>query len=286
MANLPERIDPPLAAELLTDWGFLADPDLPDRPGPAYLLVAIRAKPTLRHYDPELVEYWVTDDKDHGVNETITFASRLPRQGEFSWGRISVIDRKGVANRYLTFGGTLHAERINGEVVCVFESPAPLLRRGGHSQGWDTGAHSVGGFFGRFRAAAGYQHEFERRAAHTDPVTRYAAFVNEFVTRYRASEYLRDHYPKLWTLMLAEEHRLKRDHATAWRDGAAPPGRDPRGDHGRGRLGPPAPALTGAARGGSPESARARATCPGPRSSCSGSAPRSCPRGRCPAPPA
>jgi hypothetical protein len=78
----------------------------------------------------------------------------------------------------------------------------------------------VGGFFGRFRAAAGYQHEFERRAAHTDPVTRYAAFVNEFVTRYRASEYLRDHYPKLWTLMLVEEHRLKRDHATAWRDGA------------------------------------------------------------------
>jgi hypothetical protein len=77
----------------------------------------------------------------------------------------------------------------------------------------------VGGFFGRFRAAAGYQHEFERRAAHTDPVTRYAAFVNEFVTRYRASEYLRDHYPKLWTLMLAEEHRLRREHPGAWSRG-------------------------------------------------------------------
>jgi hypothetical protein len=51
-------------------------------------------------------------------------------------------------------------------------------------------------------------------------VTRYAAFVNEFVTRYRASEYLRDHYPKLWTLMLGEEHRLKRDHARAWAQGA------------------------------------------------------------------
>jgi hypothetical protein len=78
----------------------------------------------------------------------------------------------------------------------------------------------VGGFFGRFRAAAGYQHEFERRAAHTDPVTRYAAFVNEFVTRYRASEYLRDHYPKLWTLMLGEEHRLRREHPSAWSQGA------------------------------------------------------------------
>jgi hypothetical protein len=221
MVRLPERVDPAVAADLLADWGFLADPALPYRPGPAYLLVAIRAKPTLQHYDPELVEYWISDDKLQGVNETITYASRLPRQSEFSWGRISVIDRKGIANRYLTFGGTMRAERIDGEVICVFESPAPLLRRGGHSQGWDTGAHSVGGFFGRFRAAAGIQHEFERRAASTDPLTRYAAFVNEFVTRYRGSEYLRDHYPKLWMLMLTEERRLKRDHAAAWAAGAA-----------------------------------------------------------------
>lgn len=220
MANLPESIDPKLAAELLADWGFLADPDLPDRPGPAYLLVAIRAQPTLRHYDPELVEYWITGDKDQGLRETITFASRLPRDCPFSWGRISVIDRKGVANRYLTFGGRLRAERIDGQVICVFESPAPLLRRGGHSQGWDTGAFSVGGFFGRFRAAAGYEHEFERLASAADPVTRYAAFVHEFVDRYRASEYLRDHYPKLWTIMLAEEKRLQRQHPAAWSAGA------------------------------------------------------------------
>jgi hypothetical protein len=220
MAHLPDDIDPATAAELLADWGFLADPDLPDRPGPAYLLVAIRTKPTLRHYDPELVEYWITGEKGHGVRETITYASRLPRTTEFSWGRVSVIDRKGVANRFLTFGGTLRAERIQGEVICVFESPAPLLRRGGHSQGWDTGAHSVGGFFGRFRAAAGYQHEFEKLAASTDPITRYAAFVREFVARYRSSEYLRDHYPKLWTIMLAEERRLKHDHAAEWEAGA------------------------------------------------------------------
>jgi len=219
MANLPVSIDPKRAAELLAAWGFLADPDLPDRPGPAFLLVAIRAKPTLRHYDPELVEYWITGSKGAGVRETITYASRLPREITFSWGRITVCDRKGVANRYLSFGGTLRAARVDGEVICVFESPAPLLRRGGHSQGWDTGAHSVGGFFGRFRAAAGYEHEFEELAAGLDPVTRYAAFVNELVTRYRTSEYLRDHYPKLWTIMVGEEKRLRREHATEWADG-------------------------------------------------------------------
>lgn len=220
MPDLPSVIDPELAAKLLADWGFLADPDLPDRPGPAFLLVAIRAKPTMRHYDPELVEYWVTGSRGFGVRDTVSIASRLPRETTYSWGRITVSDRKGVANRYLSFGGTLRAERIGGEVICVFESPAPLLRRGGHSQGWDTGAHSVGGFFGRFRAAAGYQHEFEQLAADTDPVTRYAAFVNELMGRYRSSEYLRDHYPKLWTVMLAEEKRLKRDHPLEWDDGA------------------------------------------------------------------
>ena len=292
--DCPNSIDPSLAAELLADWGFLADPDLPDRPGPAYLLVAIRAKPTLRHYDPELVEYWVTDDKDHGVNETITFASRLPRQGEFSWGRISVIDRKGVANRYLTFGGTLRAERINGEVICVFESPAPLLRRGGHSQGWDTGAHSVGGFFGRFRAAAGYQHEFERRAAHTDPVTRYAAFVNEFVTRYRGQR-----VPARPLSQAVDAHAGRGappEAATtpaAWARAAelprrpptrSPPGARPvasscaRSDRADDR--------TAGSRAGRRAAGRPRLRCPAARSSCSGSAPRSCPRGRCRGPPA
>ena len=57
------------------------------------------------------------------------------------------------------------------------------------------------------------------KAARTDPVTRYAAFVSEFVTRYRSSEYLRDHYPKLWTIMVAEERRLRRDHPREWAAG-------------------------------------------------------------------
>lgn len=219
MADFPSSVDPKLASELLADWGFLAHPDLPDRPGPAFLLVAIRAKPTLRHYDPELVEYWVTGPRGFGVRETLTYASRLPRLTAFSWGRITVLDRKGVANRYLSFGGTLRAERVESEVICVFESTAPLLRLGGHSQGWDMGAQSVGGFFGRFRAAAGYEHGFERLAADVDPLTRYAAFVKELTARYRSSEYLRDHYPKLWTMMLTEEKRLQRDHATAWANG-------------------------------------------------------------------
>ena len=56
--HTPESVlapGPVEAAQRLADWGFLAEPDLPDRPGPAYLLVALRDRPTLRHYDPEVV---------------------------------------------------------------------------------------------------------------------------------------------------------------------------------------------------------------------------------------
>jgi hypothetical protein len=91
-APAPERLDPVGAAVSLADLGFLANPDLPDRAGPAYLLVAMRESPTLRHYDPEAVEYWVSEG-GRGVRRTLTRSSRLPIDTEFSWGLIRIYDR-------------------------------------------------------------------------------------------------------------------------------------------------------------------------------------------------
>jgi len=67
-------------------WGFLAHPDLPDRPGPAWLLVAIRPAPTLRHFDPEAVDYWVTTH-GRGTRRTLTHATPMPLSDDFSWGQ-------------------------------------------------------------------------------------------------------------------------------------------------------------------------------------------------------
>jgi hypothetical protein len=129
--SLPTELAPNWAAPLLADLGFLASPDLPDRPGPAYLLVAIREVPTLRHYDPEVVEYWVTE-AGRGTRRTLGRETRLPIETEFSWGLIRIVDRLRVTNEYLTFGGRLSAAAVDGAVIAVFTSPAPLLRRGGH----------------------------------------------------------------------------------------------------------------------------------------------------------
>ena len=209
-----------LAAAKLTDWGFLAAPDLPDRPGPAYLLVALRDHPTLRHYDPEIVEYWVTSN-GRGRRATLTYQDPMPLEVDFSWGLIRIVDRLAVSNEYLTFGGHLSAASIDGVTVSSFSSPAPLLRRGGHSQIWDVGAQDLGAFFGRLMVAVDYAPGFEAKVAEADPVIRYAAFVADITDRYRRSDQLRLARGDLWRMLQVEEVRLRRDAPEAWAAGQA-----------------------------------------------------------------
>lgn len=207
--------DPVEAARRLADWGFLAEPDLPDRPGPAYLLVALRDHPTLRHYDPEVVEYWVSAHQ-RGSRRVLTLDSALPLDVAFSWGLIRIIDRLGVSNEYVTFGGRLLAAEVEGMTVAVFASEAPLLRRGGHSQAWDRGADSLAAFFGRLLLAVDVEEGFEARVAEVEPLTRYAAFVEDLLGRYRRSLALRDADPRLWNMLRGEAERLEREHPEAW----------------------------------------------------------------------
>jgi hypothetical protein len=205
------------AADELAALGFVVHADLPDRPGPARLLVALRDHPTLQHYDPELVEYWVSE-AGRGRPRMLTRESRLPIDTDFAWGLIRLVDRLDVSNEYLTFGGRLEAQVVDGVVVAVFSSPAPLLRRGGHSQGWDHGAEAVGAFFGRLLVAVDYSPGFEAALAAASPLARWSAFVAHTVARYRASPSLREVHPALWALLQAEEARLRLDRPS-WRAG-------------------------------------------------------------------
>ena len=216
----PVRFDPVSAAPLLSDLGFVASPDLPDRPGPAYLLVALRATPTLRHYDPEAVEYWVSVD-GRGARRTVTRSTRVPFETDFSWGLIRIVDRLHVTNEYLSFGGHLSVDLVDGVTVAVFTSPAPMLRRGGHSQDWDEGAETLGAYFSRVLLAVDVAPGFEGRVASADPVSRYAAFVADAMARYRASPTLRAEQPRLWTMLQAEERGLRENHPTEWAAGEA-----------------------------------------------------------------
>ena len=217
--TLPTTIDPATAAGMLQHWGFLAHSDLPDRDGPSFLLVSIRPRPTLEHYDPEEVGYW-TPDRGRPRRAGGARHARLPVDASTTWGVTRVTDRLRVTNEWLSaFGGQLRAEPIDGAIVAVFTSSAPLLRRGGHSQGWDEGAPSVGAFFAKVRAAAGFDPRFEALEAAADPLARYGCFVAEQARRYRHSEALRDVDPDLWRLLQHEEHHLKEVDAAQWESG-------------------------------------------------------------------
>ena len=205
--------DPDPATRLL-DWGFLANPDLPDRPGPAFLLVALRNEPTLRHYDPETIDYWISQD-ERGQRRRLSRSTPMPLSEPFSWGMIRLVDRIHVSNEYLTFGGRLDAALIDGAIVAVFTSPVPLLRRGGHSQGWDAGADLVGAFFGRLMVAVDFSPGFEAALAEASPVTRYAAFVRDSLRRLPADA-ATDADRSLTVLIRHEARRLRSDAATDW----------------------------------------------------------------------
>jgi hypothetical protein len=108
---------------------------------------------------------------------------------------------------------------VGDSVTAIFTSPAPILRRGGHSQGWDPAATDLGAFFGRLMVAVDYAPGFEALVAAADPIARYAAFVADLVDRYRRSDALRTAHPGLWALLPAEERRLRREHEPEFVEG-------------------------------------------------------------------
>lgn len=208
-------LDPRTGAQFLQGLGFLLTPDGAGDQAPSYLLVALRTEPTLRHFDPERVDYWVATN-GRGTIERFDRSTRIPLDHPFSWGTIRVIDRLEVSNDYLTFGGQLSAARLDGFTVAVFASPAPMLRTTGHSQTPDPGAHPLTAFFAHLRAAAGASRAVEQDLDDASPVARYAAYVMEAFEKYRHSPLLRSMYPNTWLSLARQEGKLRQTQPVAW----------------------------------------------------------------------
>ena len=176
------------AAALLHDLGFsLIHSDRPWAPGGSHLLVALRERPTLAHFDPDLLSYW-TSGTPHARQATLDRATlaRSPLGGVGAagaargvlWGHVHVVDRLGVENRFLTFGGELRvAEADPATILLDVRSGAPLVRWGGHSQETDPLAAEVGAFFGRLIVPVDYTIGAERRMTDAPPEVIYGAFL-------------------------------------------------------------------------------------------------------------
>jgi hypothetical protein len=198
------------AVSLLARLGFeLVRGDRPGLPGGAHLLVALRAAPTLQHFDPERVEYWVSTAR-RGRHTELTRDAPLPFDGPFAWGTIDVEDRLEVSNTFLTFGGLLTAQAVDATTTIVqLASPAPILRWSGHSQDVDPFAAEVAGFFARLRPAIDFTPGAEASIADLAPLALYAALIADLRRRYVRSSALQEAHPGIDQLVARETRWLE-----------------------------------------------------------------------------
>lgn len=211
------QIDAAAAHQLVEDLGFLLVPGRPFADGCAYLMISIRRTPTLAHFDPELVDYWATQD-GRGMPLEVD-SSVPPGRRDFSWGEIHIVDRLGAENIFAAFGGQLEVGRYEDGRVLVFSSEAPIVARGGHSQSWEAEAHEIDAFIAQLRAAAVPRSQLERHLAEVSPVARYAAFIGARLAIGRAAERRVGWRAADRALLNSERRRLRDTNPDEWRDG-------------------------------------------------------------------
>lgn len=170
-------ITPAEGLAFVRDLGFeLVHGDRPDRPAGANLIVALREEPSLHHFDPERIDYW-SSEHGRGVRRTVDRYGDEPTH-PVAWGAVRLVDRLGVENVFLTFGGTMRVGDPDATTrITVLGSRAPVMRAGGHSQGKDVRADEVGAFFARLRAAVGADVAVEGRVLEAPPLVLYAALI-------------------------------------------------------------------------------------------------------------
>lgn len=200
------RRQPGLAAsdapELLSDVGYLLVHGSPFEHGPAYLLVALRPRPTRAHFDPERIEYWSCDS---GLAEKATLELPMgPSGARYSWGVIKVIDRVGAVNRFVSFGGALNVVHDGGLHAALFRSDAPILALSGRGEAGDPLASSVVGFFARLSAACGADPGLARAVSGMDPMAVYAAFLARALELYGGHLAAQGLSPRVLALMRSE----------------------------------------------------------------------------------
>jgi len=208
------------AARQLADLGFWLESRYPVHPGPSRLMVALRDRPTLRHYDPEMIRYWTTGEENRGQAMEITRRSRLPLEAGFSWGKVELFDRLGVQNDFVSLGGEVVADAgAPDTTLVVFSSPGPILRLGGHSQPEDLIATDLGAFFGRIMVPIDFQPGAEQAISRAKPMDRYVAFIRYEAERFRRHRVLANQLPHRARILAEESRRLERDETFAWAAG-------------------------------------------------------------------
>jgi len=204
-------------ARILANLGFeLVEPDRSRGDETSHLLAALRPQPTLHHFDPETVGYWITDGA-RGRAAALERESHFPVVADYAWGRIAITDRLGVKNEFLSFGGTLRAQMTEDTAVMVdFSSHAPILRWSGHSQSTDPLAAEVGAFFARIKVPIDFVPGAEALVAKATPRALYCAFIQFVRERLSQAPSLREANRWLAEWSSRESQRMESIAADHW----------------------------------------------------------------------
>ncbi|HEY6057401.1 MAG TPA: hypothetical protein VIV06_05175 [Candidatus Limnocylindrales bacterium] len=209
------------AGKLIANLGFevITGEDAASRSA-TDLVIALRERPTLAHFDPEEVSHWVIEGGRGRLVRIDRSVKHLPIEGRFAWGRISIADRLGMANQFLSFGGSVRAAALDpSTLVVVFSSPVPIQRWAGHSQGTDPLTEPIGAFFGRMMIPIDFDPGAEARIGAASPEVLYAAFVQDLVARLARSAQIRDAHRAVADWAPAEARRVEAADPDGWHKG-------------------------------------------------------------------
>ncbi|HLX34824.1 MAG TPA: hypothetical protein VKR30_06215 [Candidatus Limnocylindrales bacterium] len=198
------------AIEVVANLGFsLVDGD---RPGPSgsHLVIGLRREPTERHFDPEEIRFYSPNATRGGGLVALDRGSAVRTAfRQVLWGHVHLVDRYGIENRFLTFGGRLRATRAGDDlVVADLWSPGPIVRWGGHSQGTDWLTGEIGAFFGRLIVPIDYLPGAEKLVDAAPPEDVYGAFLVDLERRLRAAAGPASSPDELRGWVAAERHRM------------------------------------------------------------------------------
>ena len=209
------------AGRVLANLGFdLVEADRTQADETSHLLVALRPQPTLQHFDPDSIAYWCTEGA-RGRAASLDRETRFPVTTDYAWGRITLTDRLGVKNEFLSFGGTLRAQMTpEATVIADFSSHAPILRWSGHSQAGDPLAAEVGAFFARIKVPIDFVPGTEALVAQAAPRTLYCAFIQHVRERLAQAHTLRDANRWLAEWSSRESQRMEAAATDHWRAAA------------------------------------------------------------------
>lgn len=207
------------APELLSDIGYLLVHGSPFERGPAYLLVAIRPRPTRAHFDPERIDYW-SAGSGAAQPATLEWPIAVPPPA-YSWGTIKVVDRVAAVNRFVSFGGSLSVAHDGALSAALFRSEAPILAVSGRGEAGDPLAANVLGFFARLAASCGADSALARDVSAMEPLAVYAAYLVRALELYTGHRAVPTAPPRLQTVLRSELCLLDRDAGPAAAAGEA-----------------------------------------------------------------